>query len=87
MSPQKERYWVWFCQKERFYPCTIALVFCFSFRILLGLLGRTEGERDREGKSFGLEKGECIYLIKRKKSDFKKKMLMWKIVERSKASC
>ena len=66
---RKERCWVWFCWKKRFYPCTIALVFCFSFRILSGLIERTKGER--EGKSSWFEKGEYIYLIKRNKSDLK----------------
>ena len=60
MSTKKERYWVWFCQKERFYPCTIASVFCFSFRILSGLIKRTKGERER-GRVFGLRK-ESIYI-------------------------
>ena len=36
------------------------------------------------GKSIWFEKGEYIYLIKRNKSNLKikKKMLMWKIVEK-----
>ena len=34
----------------------LSLHYCFSFKIILGLLGRTEGER--EGKSIWFEKGE-----------------------------
>ena len=65
----------------------LSLHYCFSFKIILGLLGRTEGER--EGKSIWFEKGEYIYLKKKEKNQIKKilkKMMTWKIVERSKAS-
>ena len=37
----------------------LSLHCCFSFRIISGLLGGTEDER--EGKSILLEKGEYIY--------------------------
>ena len=43
----------------------LSLHYCFSFKIISGLLGRTDGER--EGKSIWFEKGEYIYLKKKEK--------------------
>ena len=41
----------------------LSLHCCFSFRIISGLLGGIEGER--EGKSNWFEKGEYIYFKKK----------------------